>query len=37
MNKRKVTVKLIQDERINNHRLVEFFANKFKERGAKDV
>lgn len=30
---RKVVVKLIQSEKIHNHRLLaEFFANKFKER-----
>lgn len=32
-NKRKVTVKLIESECINNQRLVEYLANKYKERG----
>ena len=31
-NKRKVTVNLIEQEYINNHRLVEYLANKYKER-----
>lgn len=34
---RKVVVKMIQSEKIHNHRLLtEFFANKFKERGIYD-
>ena len=32
-NHRKVTVKLIEQEYINNTRLVEYLANKYKERG----
>lgn len=32
-NHRKITVKLIEQEHINNHRLVEYLANKYKERG----
>lgn len=30
---RKLTVKLIEKEYITNHRLVEYLANKYKERG----
>lgn len=29
---RKVTVKLIEKEQLFNHRLAEYFANKYKER-----
>ena len=29
---RKIVVKLIESERIHNHRLVEYFAKKFNER-----
>lgn len=29
---RKITVELIEKEYINNHRLVEYLANKYKER-----
>ena len=32
-NRRKVTVKLIEKEYINNQRLVEYLAQKYKERG----
>ena len=33
-NERKVVVKLIESEKIHNHRLIaEFFAKKFNERG----
>lgn len=32
-NKRKITVNLIENGNINNARLVEYLANKFKERG----
>lgn len=32
-NQRKVTVRLIEKEYINNQRLVEYLANKYKERG----
>lgn len=33
-NHRKITVKLIEQGNINNHRLAEYFAQKyFKERG----
>lgn len=35
-NKRKVTVKLIEQEYINNQRLVEYLANKYKERITKN-
>ena len=35
-NHRKVTVKLIEQEYINNTRLVEYLANKYKERGYKN-
>lgn len=35
-NQRKVTVKLIEQEYINNQRLVEYLANKYKERNMKD-
>ncbi len=31
-NQRKVTVRLIEQEHINNQRLVEYFANKYKEK-----
>ncbi len=34
-NKRKVTVKLIESGEIHNARLVEYLANKYKERGRK--
>lgn len=34
-NKRKITVKLIEQEHLNNARLVEYLANKYKERGVK--
>ena len=34
---RKVTVKLVEQEYINNHRLVEYFANKYKERKFENV
>ena len=32
-NRRKVTVRLIEKEYINNQRLVEYLANKYRERG----
>ena len=32
-NTRKVVVNLIETEKIHNHRLAEYFANKYKERG----
>lgn len=35
-NERKIVVKLIESERINNARLVEYFANKFNERDWKN-
>lgn len=31
-SRRKITVKLVESERIHNQRLIEYFANKFKER-----
>lgn len=31
-NKRKTVVRLIESEKINNARLIEYFADKFKER-----
>ncbi len=34
---RKITVKLIEQEYINNHRLVEYLANKYNERGVKNA
>ena len=34
--KRKVTVKLIEQEYINNHRLVEYLANKYREERMKN-
>ena len=34
-NKRKVAVKLIERGDINNKRLVEYLADKYKERGSK--
>lgn len=33
---RKVVVKLIECERIHNHRLAEYFARKYAERKMKD-
>ena len=36
VNTRAVKVKVIEKEHINNHRLVEYFANKYKERLAND-
>ena len=30
-NKRKITVKLIEKEQLHNHRLAEYFANKYRE------
>ena len=33
---RKVTVRLIEKEYISNQRLVEYLANKYKERGIKN-
>lgn len=33
---RKITVKLIEQEYINNHRLVEYLASKYKERNLKN-
>lgn len=32
-SKRKVVVNLIQSEQVHNARLIEYFANKAKERG----
>lgn len=32
-NRRKVTVRLIEKDYVNNQRLVEYLANKYKERG----
>lgn len=32
-SKRKVVVKLIQNEQVHNARLIEYFANRVKERG----
>lgn len=38
VNRRKVTVKLIEKEHINNQRLVEYLAKKYmKERGIENV
>lgn len=34
-NKRKITVKLIERGEIHNTRLIEYLANKYKERGRK--
>ena len=37
VNQRKVTVRLIEQEQIHNHRLAEYFAQKYyKERGMKN-
>ena len=33
--KRKMVLDVIEDGRVNNARLAEYFANKFKERGIK--
>ena len=35
-NKRKITVNLIESGRVNNTRLIEYLADKFKERGLDD-
>lgn len=35
-NERKITVRLIETEKIHNHRLAEYFARKFNERGRKN-
>lgn len=35
--KRKVVVKLIEQEYINNHRLVEYLAQKYKDRRKENV
>lgn len=32
-NSRKIVVNLVQSEQVHNARLVEYFANKVKERG----
>lgn len=32
-NKRKIVLNVIEDGKVNNTRLAEYFANKFKERG----
>ena len=31
-SRRKITVKFVESEKIHNQRLIEYFANKFKER-----
>lgn len=31
-SRRRITVKLVESERIHNQRLIEYFANKFNER-----
>ena len=36
VKERKITVKLIEQEYINNHRLAEYFARKYNERGIKN-
>ena len=35
-NRRKVTVRLIEKDYVNNQRLVEYLAQKYKERGIDD-
>lgn len=35
-NNRKITVRLVEKEYINNQRLVEYFANKYRERKMND-
>lgn len=32
---RDITIKVIQDKKINNHRLAEFFARKYSEKKCK--
>lgn len=32
-DKRKIVLRMIEGEKVNNMRLAEYFANKFKERG----
>lgn len=34
-NKRKIVLEQIESGKVNNTRLAEYFANKFKERGIK--
>ena len=36
-SRRKITVKLVESERIHNQRLIEYFVNKFKERKIENV
>lgn len=35
-NERKVVVRLIESEKIHNHRLAEYFAKKFDERNIRN-
>lgn len=35
-NERKMIVRLIDSDKVHNHRLVEFFAKKINERGIKN-
>ena len=35
-NKRKIVLNMIESGNVNNTRLAEYFANKFKERGIKN-
>ena len=34
-NKRKIVVDLVDAGKVNNERLIEYFANRIKERGVK--
>lgn len=36
-NKRKIVLNLVDNGKVNNQRLVEYFADKFKERGTPDA
>jgi hypothetical protein len=36
MNKRKIVLEVIEDGRVSNRRLAEYFAEKFNERGIKN-
>lgn len=36
VNQRKVSVKLIESDRIHNQRLIEYFAHKFNERNVRN-
>ena len=35
-NKRKITISFVESGKVNNARLAEYFAERFKERGCQD-